>query len=150
MQIIRHVGTGELGRQVSYPLTGYHVTVGKNTLSHPTIIIPSQSLHQFSDIISLSDRRDFLRCLRLHVERDIFLVILTEGRARCTAVNPRFVVEMCATQTQRILAQIKNGSRANFLTHSLFHVSHFKPKTLNVLLKQNNNHKRPFRYHSKK
>lgn len=33
MQIItRHVETGELGQQVSYPLPGNHVTVGKDRI----------------------------------------------------------------------------------------------------------------------
>lgn len=61
MQIItRHVETGELGQQVSYPLAGYHVTMGKNKIRQ---FITQLSLFTLSRCIdsqmlslSLSDR----------------------------------------------------------------------------------------------
>lgn len=139
--ITRHVETGELGQQVSNPLPGYHVTVWKNTMRQFLTQLSSftQSLHQCSDIIS-PVRQDFnfflffMSRVRLHERKlnicwERFLIILMQWITCITAVNLCFLVEMGTTQTQRILAQIKNGSWANFLLHTLFLFSHQAPNT---------------------
>lgn len=46
----------------------------------------------------------------------MFLLILLEWK--CAAVNLCFLVEMGTTQTQHVLAQIKNGSQAGFVLHN--------------------------------
>lgn len=122
-------------------------TVGKNRIRQLLLFTLDPCI--YSQIPSLCQTGVFcMRCFRLrNCKPKMFLVI-----PNCTAGILYFLVEMSTTQTQHILAQIKDGSWANFLLHTLFHFSHIKPKTLNMLLQQphNDNHKRPFRYHSKK
>lgn len=54
--ITRHVETGELGQQVSYPSLGYHVTVGKNEIRQFLTCLSLLTLSRSND---LSVRQDF-------------------------------------------------------------------------------------------
>lgn len=125
MQIItRHVEAGELDQQVCYPLPGDHVTVGKNRIRQFLTQLSLLTLRR-SNIIS--PVRQELNYSSWGVYACMNVEWTCIERLLSSFSGLQTVVEMGTTRTH-ILAQIKNGSRAHFLLHVLFHFFHIKPE----------------------
>lgn len=163
----RRVQTDNLGQQVSYPLSGYHVAVGKSRIR--TFFLTRLSLHTHTvaasvhQIPSLSVGQDFVcKTAWMEIEHMLRDVSLKKQKQKPSEQIPTLHHSLSFlasgnehnTNTSHTLAQITDGSQENLPLRTLFFSISpiLRPKTLDVLLPQfqSVNHKRPFRYHSKK